>query len=70
MAASPLGNNALILDTASGKASLKSLANVCGTEFAGRRPILSTGNGELSVGDAPAEQFDTLFDHHMVVVPG
>ena len=68
MAGSPVGNAALILDTASGKTSLRQFANVCGTEFDGQRPILSTGNGELAVGDEAPERFDFYFDHHMVVV--
>ncbi|MBU1173812.1 MAG: DUF1513 domain-containing protein [Alphaproteobacteria bacterium] len=70
MAASPVGNSALILDTASGETAIRHLKNVCGTEFDGRRPILSTGNGGLAFGDAPPERFETLFDHHLVVVPG
>ena len=68
MAASPTGNAALILDTASGDTEIRDFANVCGTEFRGQTPILSTGNGELAVGDAPAEKFGFHFDHHMVVV--
>lgn len=68
MAGSPVGNAALILDTLSGEATLRNFANVCGTEFDGQRPILSTGNGKLSVGDAAPEHFDFYFDHHMVVV--
>lgn len=68
MAASPVGNSALIFDTSSGRSTLKSFANVCGTAFDKRTPILSTGNGELAVGDAPARKSSVLFDHHMMVV--
>lgn len=68
LAASPVGNAALVFDTASGRSTLRRLANVCGTGFVKRTPILSSGNGELLVGDAPVRQAGVLFDHHLQIL--
>lgn len=67
IATSPVGGAILTFDTQSGASQMQAMTNVCGAAFAGRSPVLSTGEGEITDRDGRTRTSPVFFDNHLVV---
>lgn len=66
VATSPVGNSAVVLDTATGEATLVEAENVCGVAWARDAFTYSTGSGAFFGAETQKHDAGFLFDHHLL----